>query len=91
MLDVWKRLQRQVSIQLIAPASGATGFNYSSELNSKFPYVSIQLIAPASGAMTMFEGLKTIAEVSIQLIAPASGASVEPVLKVANAFAFPFN
>ena len=63
---------RVVSIQLIAPASGA-----SNRLNLRTIVlrVSIQLIAPASGAYNRMVVLLTpSSKVSIQLIAPASGA-----------------
>ena len=68
-----KQLAAGVSIQLIAPASGALApkrtlyeWRYS---------VSIQLIAPASGAYrTHTRKGYLVTRVSIQLIAPASGA-----------------
>ena len=64
-----------VSIQLIAPASGAS-LLLENRLSSS-SRVSIQLIAPASGAeKTLTEvNVTSLVEVSIQLIAPASGAN----------------
>ena len=48
----------EVSIQLIAPASGATTW-LRKQLSSPLP-VSIQLIAPASGADYTFEQMEEI-------------------------------
>ena len=79
-----------VSIQLIAPASGAI-FTIILTL-SLDPIVSIQLIAPASGALLATPAtLHPSRTVSIQLIAPASGAS-STIARIAKApIEFPFN
>ena len=72
------RLLPVVSIQLIAPASGAfsnLAFIASSNVDVT---VSIQLIAPASGAKILDgDNHRLYLLVSIQLIAPASGALTE--------------
>ena len=65
-----------VSIQLIAPASGAFEMVDSAFLKPSEIIVSIQLIAPASGATPVVSIGEEFIEVSIQLIAPASGAQV---------------
>ena len=62
-----------VSIQLIAPASGADLVCYPSIWDTDAK-VSIQLIAPASGAHSYLSSGGYVLRVSIQLIAPASGA-----------------
>ena len=78
-----------VSIQLIAPASGALKSKQFHQ-GAKPWLVSIQLIAPASGAKVYkackLEGLQ---DVSIQLIAPASGALTG--LSESYPLLFPFN
>ena len=83
----------KVSIQLIAPASGA-GLVRSTLPNSQDYKVSIQLIAPASGAL-IAEAWAELerTEVSIQLIAPASGANDanEHYSKLFDRMRFPFN
>ena len=76
----------QVSIQLIAPASGANGRSRGI-LRTQCRIVSIQLIAPASGASTNRSDRGSApSRVSIQLIAPASGAEaeVQDVLSLLN-------
>ena len=64
-------LRQGVSIQLIAPASGAVIEVAGNKLS--VIQVSIQLIAPASGAFTPATWNPSSRSVSIQLIAPASG------------------
>ena len=78
MGPVWVQTLEQcllylVSIQLIAPASGASNAHRAGRRQL---LVSIQLIAPASGAdnYIMARAFIQADGVSIQLIAPASGA-----------------
>ena len=65
-----------VSIQLIAPASGAQRRDNAGSQGRRDFTVSIQLIAPASGAWRPYQNQKRTEAVSIQLIAPASGAAL---------------
>ena len=78
-----------VSIQLVAPASGAFGRagGKPSEMDG---FVSIQLVAPASGASVEAIGMCDYNRVSIQLVAPASGAIAKGRVR-SSVTRFPFN
>ena len=64
---------RNVSIQLVSPASGDSENTMETEMVER---VSIQLVSPASGDPSAINWLKRIPnnlQVSIQLVSPASG------------------